>query len=98
MFCRPNYAFLSDPRFMSTIVDSEYSPQFSSDGKGYLGFIPNLYDPVRPLPVNMTPQKLLKMYEILFDDEDAQLYGEQTTTTPPGWFVSALLFQCAVLK
>ena len=81
---------MSDPCFMSTIVDSQYSPSTSADGKGYLGFIPNLYDPVRPLPVNLTPEKLLKMYKILFDeptDEDAAPYGESAQPAPPGWFV-----------
>ena len=81
---------MSDPRFISTIVDLVYTPSASSDDKGYLDFIPNIYDPVRPLPINITPEKLMKVYQIMFEEEpgeDAALYRESTTNTPPEWFV-----------
>ena len=87
---------MSDPCFMNTIVDSQYTPSTSADGNGYLGFIPNIYDPVRPLPVNMTPEKLMKIYQIMFEeeekDEDAALYGDSTVSAPPGWLVSSMCY------
>ena len=60
-----------------------------------MGFIPNLYDPAQPLPVSMTPEKLLKVYEILYSEpeqeedvyteEERALYGEALAMQPPEW-------------
>ena len=66
LFFRPPNAYWSDPRLMSTLVD----PQFPrKNPNGQLCLVPNIYDPRRPLPVDVPPNKIPALYQLLLSDD-----------------------------
>ena len=90
---------MSDPHFNSALIDPQYTPNMTAE-KGMMAFLPNLYDPARPLPVSLTPEKLINIYELLYgvhdqpttqeQEEDRALYGDSATNIHPEWQVNNL--------
>ena len=66
-FSRPDYAFRSDPLYMSTLVDPAYAPVPRAANK-FLAFLPNLCDMTKPMPMNMMPEEVFLLYDTLMAD------------------------------
>ena len=77
---------------MSTLVDPEYSP--ASTGKEeFLSLIPNIFNPAKPLPLNLTPEETLHVYDVLCsmreqkalekEEEERALYSGSVNLIPP---------------
>ena len=94
---RPQISAHSDPRHMSSFREPQYSPP-QNNADQFLGILPNIYNPARPLPVNLHPVQIMKMYEILDmspqeceqmmaqqqqAEDDRDLYGGSTNPIPP---------------
>ena len=96
-FFRPPSTYWSDPRFMSLLIDPKYPRR---NKKGQLCLVPNVYNPQRPVAVDVPPQKLPALYQLLLTDEvptDQQqqqlsaseeerlLYSGSTNPLPAEW-------------
>ena len=103
---RPAYAYRSDPRNMSTLIDPQYVPGTCRKNE-FLTLLLNVYNPGIPLLLNVTPEETMAMYETLFSmraqkqqtkrqrlqDQQAEqaLYGGSMNPIPADWYVQCIL-------
>ena len=81
---------------MSTIVEASYAPLARGPNE-FLGFLPNLFDMTKPMPLNMTPEEVHLLYNTLMahcqsnapqppqDPEECDLYGGSVNALPTDW-------------
>ena len=80
---------------MSTIVEPQYAP-LPRVANEFLAFIPNAYNPRRPLPINLTHEEILLLYDTLHQHrqttqqqqimaEERDLYGGSVNPLPADW-------------
>ena len=99
LFSRPNYAFRSDPRNMSSLMDPQYAPLPRGENK-FLAFILNICDMRRPVPLNLTPEEIILFYDTLMQHrqqkqlqnqqsisaEESDFYGGSMNPLPADWY------------
>ena len=82
---------------MSTLVELRYAPLPRSENE-FLAFIPNAYNPRRPMPINLTHEEIMLVYDtqttgqqqIMAEERD--LYGGSVNPLPPDWYALMILF------
>ena len=98
IYFRPGYACRSDPRNLSTLVDPHYVPGVRGEHE-FLGLIPNVYNPAIPLPLSLTPEETMAIYDVLYqmrsqkkqptqeaEKEEHALYEGSINPIPPDWY------------
>ena len=85
---------------MSSYIDPQYT-RVRADNE-FLAILPNVYNPSIPLPLNVTPEETMAMYDTLFrmraekeaekrrkekDEEERKLYCGSLKQIAPNWLV-----------
>ena len=91
--CSPDYAFRSDPCYMSSFVDAQYVPVPQAENE-FLAFMPNVFNPRKPMPMNMTHEEIVLIYDTLnhhrqrqaqAQQKERDLYGGSVNPIPRDW-------------
>ena len=78
---------------MSSYIDPQYTPVPGSENQ-FLALMPNLFDPRKPVPLNVTPDEISVMYDTLIrhcelemqrEMEEKALYQGSTNPIPADW-------------
>ena len=81
---------------MSMFIKLQYAPPTNTPNQ-FMGILPNMYNPGRPLPVTLHLYQIMRMYDLLHlsatecdqmmarmeDDEDRDLYGGSMNPVAP---------------
>ena len=61
---RPAHAYRSDPINMSSYIDPQYAPGVRGPNE-HLALLPNIYNPKILLPMNVTDDETIAIYEAI---------------------------------
>ena len=81
---------------MSTIVAPQYAPIPLAENE-YLAIMPNICDMRKPIPLNVTPEEVMLMYDTLMrhrqqvaavpqDPKERDLHGGSVNPLPNDWY------------
>ena len=77
--CSKTYAW-SDPQFISSHYSASFVPRSKSEGEETV-IMPNVFDMRQPLPLSIKKNKVLKMWQIMLEQDDEEGDGKDDEDT-----------------